>query len=419
MRHLILTGCAGFSLVGLAPADLLSQDLFLGSSTTAITRTNAVTGEQELIGACGGSIHSMALVGTDLYLGTPSGVVYRWNEALGFSEYAFQSAGDARALTARGTELLVGSTDGEVRRYDPMTGTLLGSVSTGFPVHAMCYEYGPGLGDLLVGSISGVVLKGDPLTGNFQHVGTCGGNVTAMVSHDSNIFVADDVSLIWHFEAQNMNLVNAFNVPAPATGIAHLQGDLLLSSQDGLVRRVSMFSGTLKSSCDHGMSLDALAMPETQTPGTVACVGSVCPCDNLDEGNGCGNSNGFGADLVAYGTASVSQDDLGFYAYDLPVNSYALFFMGPQSQFKAWGAGVLCVSSDGYSSTYRFQISKTGAGGTLSLGPGIAALSDASFQKQGLIAPGSTWYFQTLYRDPSGPCFTMNSSPAYGVTFQP
>lgn len=414
----LLTISSGLLLAGAAHADLLSQDLFLGSQNTAILRADAVTGDSLVIGACGGSIQSMALAGEDLWIGTPTGDVYRWNEALGFPEFAFQSAGDARAMVAHGSELLVGGTDGQVRRYDPTTGTLLGTLAVGFPVHALCFQNGPSAGDLIVGSVAGVLLQGDPVQGGFQPVGTCGGDITALASHDFQVFAADSTGTIWRFESFFMTFVDVAPIPAPATGIAWLKGDLITTSADGFVRRVSLFTGAVKESFDIGFSLDALALPVQQEPGFVTCVGTACPCDNFDIDNGCANSTGFGAELLPFGSNSVAQDDLGFYAYDLPPNTFALYFMGPDTQFTVWGAGVLCVSSGGYS-TYRFPIGNTGPGGTLQLGPGIAALSDATFQKQGLIAAGSTWYFQTLYRDPQGPCFTMNSSPAYGVTFQP
>lgn len=415
-RFSMLTG--GLLLAGAAHADLRSQDLFLGSQSTAIYRANAVTGDTELIGACGGSVHSMALVGEDLWIGTPTGDVYLWNEALGFPTFAFQAPGDARAMVAYGSELLVGGTDGQLHRYDPTAGTLLGTQAVGFPVHALCFQNGPSAGDLIVGSVAGILLQGDPIQGGFQQVGTCGGDITALASHDFQVFAADATGSFWRFESFFMTFIDASPIPAPATGIAFLKGDLVTTSTDGFVRRVSLFTGEVKESFDFGPPLDALALPIQQEPGFVTCVGSACPCDNFDGDNGCANSTGFGAELLPFGSNSVAQDDLGFYAYDLPPNTFALYFMGPDTQFTVWGAGVLCVSSGGYS-TYRFPIGNTGASGTLTLGPGIAALSDATFHKQGLIAPGTTWYFQTLYRDPKGPCFTMNSSPAYGVTFQP
>jgi len=404
-------------LTGVSHADLTARDLFLGSSTTVVYRADAVTGSQEIIGACGGSVQSMAIVGSDLYLGASSGSIYRWNEVLGFPELAFATEGDALSMVAHGSELLIGSTDGMLRRYDPASGTLLGSVSVGLPVHALCFQNGPQSGDLIAGSVSGILLQGDPVSGGFQFVGTCGADVNALVSHDFQVFAADAAGQVWRFESFGMTLVDSITLPEPASALAYLKGDLVAAAQSGNVRRVALFTGSVKASFDVGLPVDAMALPDFSEPGVVVCTGTACPCDNFDQDNGCANSSGFGAELLAFGSRSVAQDDLGFYAYDLPPNVFGLFMMGPDTQFTAWGAGVLCISSGGYS-TYRFPIQHSGPGGTLLLGPGLVALSDATFTKQGLIAPGTTWYFQALFRDPQGPCFTVNSSPAYGVTFE-
>lgn len=402
----------------LAPAqNLTAKDVVLGSETTLVHRADPVTGESEILGACGGSVHSLALVDGALYLGSVDGAVYVYDEALQFPVFAFQSEGDATAMVDLGDELLVGASDGVLRRYDPATGTLLGSASVGLPIRALCYQHGPGAGDLLVGSISGLILRGDPVAGGFQHVGTCGADITAMASAEFRVHVADTAGQIWTFDSNDMTVAGIFTMPEIANALGVLEGDLLVAGDQGKLRRLDAASGETKSELSLWIPVHALVQPHLPAPGVTTCTGSACPCGNLDGDNGCANSTGHGAELLAFGSSSVSQDDLGFYAYDLPPNVWTLFMMGSSPQFQSWGAGVLCVSGAG-GSIHRFPVQSTGSFGFVELGPGLVALADSTFSQQGLIAAGTTWYFQALYRDPQGPCFTMNSSPAYGVTFE-
>jgi hypothetical protein len=75
--------------------------------------------------------------------------------------------------------------------------------------------------------------------------------------------------------------------------------------------------------------------------------------------------------------------------------------------------GYLCTSG----TLYRFHVMNSGAGGTVTQGPGNVAQSSTSAAP---ILAGQTWNFQCYYRDLLSPCNNkVNISNGYSVTFVP
>ena len=61
------------------------------------------------------------------------------------------------------------------------------------------------------------------------------------------------------------------------------------------------------------------------------------------------------------------------------------------------------------------QPGNSGAGGQITYGPGLVNYSVNNFPPVNWFVPGSTFGFQTWYRDPSGPCGQLtNISSAVG-----
>jgi len=143
------------------------------------------------------------------------------------------------------------------------------------------------------------------------------------------------------------------------------------------------------------------------------------PCGNNDDHGGCKSSTGNGAVLAASGSASVATDDLLLEARWLPANRVGLFFMGGGSNSVPFGDGQLCVSGGGLG-VFRFKPPQSsGSQGVLTLGPGVAGLSN-SMPAAGHITAGQTWHFQTWFRDQGGPCGSgANLSNAVRVVFGP
>jgi hypothetical protein len=153
--------------------------------------------------------------------------------------------------------------------------------------------------------------------------------------------------------------------------------------------------------------------------GAPACVGaSACPCGNdAGAGLGCENSTGEGAVLVATGSSSVLADDLELATLGMPRNQNCLTFASSHVIAAVpFGDGSRCLAPP----VSRFSIQSSGATGSAAYGPGLAAYSAARFPAANHFVAGSTFGFQTWYRDPNGPCGALtNVSSARLVAFTP
>jgi len=141
-------------------------------------------------------------------------------------------------------------------------------------------------------------------------------------------------------------------------------------------------------------------LPVGQGPGVGYCFGSSCPCGNDDPNAGCANSTGSGALLSASGFASVASDDLDFVVSGMPANQIGRVYTGQNQALVPFGNGRRCVGG-GSTGLIRFPVGTAGAVGTMSLN---GVISTAQGISPGSLAAGSTWNFQTWYRDPTGPC---------------
>ena len=146
------------------------------------------------------------------------------------------------------------------------------------------------------------------------------------------------------------------------------------------------------------------------SPGIEFCFGTGCPCGNDDPAAGCANSLGSGAHLgVAAGSASIASDDLDLQTTGLPTTVNGIVFMGGTQQSTPFGDGIRCAGGP----TKRFGIQSSGATGTMGISGPVGL-------KPGVITSGSTWIFQTWYRNPPGPCGKgTNLSNAVLVDFVP
>lgn len=141
--------------------------------------------------------------------------------------------------------------------------------------------------------------------------------------------------------------------------------------------------------------------------------GTLCPCANIgEEGHGCANSTGLGAQLSVTGLPSVGADELVFLGTDLPPGLPALFFAGTAQAGGGlgtlFGDGLLCVGG----TIVRGDVASA-TGGSASWGPGLAA--DLAW------SAGDLRYVQVWYRDPNaGPCASgFNLSNAIELTLIP
>ena len=152
------------------------------------------------------------------------------------------------------------------------------------------------------------------------------------------------------------------------------------------------------------------------------CFGTEgdCPCDNADPTAGCTNSTSSGASLEGQPVASVLADDLVLEFSGLPRNSTLIPLMGAGTNAATFGDGRICLGAGGLK-IFRFAPLNSGPEGIAFLTEPVA-YARAKFyvdgEPLGQILPGSTWYFQGWYRDPSGPCGSgFNTTNALVVSF--
>ncbi len=149
------------------------------------------------------------------------------------------------------------------------------------------------------------------------------------------------------------------------------------------------------------------------------CLADYAPCGNggfyPGSNEGCRNSSGLGAMMVANGSTSVATDDMTLQLTQLPLNKPGIIIMSPNATTPMmFGDGVLCLTSP----IYRYFGMNSGATGSMTFGPGLIGHANANFPPLGHVAPGSTFYFQGWFRDPPGPCGTgKNLTNAVRINF--
>jgi hypothetical protein len=210
-------------------------------------------------------------------------------------------------------------------------------------------------------------------------------------------------------------------MPDSLMGIPICEGDILMPPVFGaagspfpaiLIPAEALGLATLRSgTANYSDDLDAAdyvwTAPELITDEYCLCDSSApAPCSNYDPTAGCVNSTGVGARLVASGTSSVIGT-LTMTASLLPPGQPGVLFTGPSPALIPFKDGLLCVTG----TIRRLAIGFSGASGSITY-TGVVGLAAA---KGLVIAPGDTWFFQTWFRDPAGPC-SKGSNLTNGVS---
>ena len=126
------------------------------------------------------------------------------------------------------------------------------------------------------------------------------------------------------------------------------------------------------------------------------------------------NSVGSGALISGSGSASVGANDLTLNCIQLPANKPGLYYYGPAQQQVPFGNGWRCISGGGIG-IFRLGTVTSSAGGVATYNVNYAAQT----LPNGIITPGSKWFFQFWYRDPGQPPAEFNLSDALEVDFLP
>jgi hypothetical protein len=211
-------------------------------------------------------------------------------------------------------------------------------------------------------------------------------------------------------------------------GISGQQGDDLDALDVSVVKYFDCNENGVEDAVDiaNGSSIDANSngIPDECEDGVIETC--MCPegsgmCGNDYATGGCENSTTLGAKLLSNvgsgGTTSIANDDLVLTTSQLPLNVSGMVFMGASPKTPTpFYDGLRCIESP----VLRYPLANSGPSGQIVLGPGIAALAAIRFGVPGTIDAGENWYFQTWYRDSTGPCGNgSNLSNSVRVTFTP
>ena len=146
---------------------------------------------------------------------------------------------------------------------------------------------------------------------------------------------------------------------------------------------------------------------------TPTCFGTspavACPCGNTGGPiNGCGNSvDAFGAELSAFGGASLSEDEMVIAAWRMP-SSAAVVFQGTTNAESAFGDGKLCTGG----SLIRIA-TRTNVNGACK----YPVLGEPRLAFVGNVTSPGTRVYQIWYRDEASFCTsdTFNLSNALRI----
>ncbi|MCB9915298.1 MAG: hypothetical protein H6828_09130 [Planctomycetes bacterium] len=211
--------------------------------------------------------------------------------------------------------------------------------------------------------------------------------------------------------AENLGLVTARSTGAIGDDLNALDTVSLSTGTDcngnGVPDSIDIASGASTDVNGNGIPDEC----ELIASGYCYCpVGGPAPCANWDGSAGCRNSTGVGALLSGSGTSSVFNDDLVLTVSNMPTGQFGIVYFGSTAIGPfPFGDGLRCVGGG----VVRFGPKNSGAGGSISYGPGLIG-GGAPW------VPFSTVRFQGWYRDPFGPCGNgFNLSNALAVTFTP
>lgn len=377
--------------------------------------------------------------GPTLFLGrdsnTPEDVLLRWSPSAGFSSvgggmgatgFAFHKVSDllayddgsGPALYCAGTFDLAGGVPcNNIARWDGNQWTAVGGgmqtdINSPTPIVGALTVYDPGSGPLLLAGGRFDMVDGQPI----ELLAAWDGQSWAPLG--AGLAGKGAFSTVRHVEihdpgAQGPQLYVSgdFQIPGGASvpGLARFDGstwhtagrfqgtpNALASFDDGGGRALFVAGSFHAVDSIPSHNLARLADPCGPDLGQPFCSSGM-------------NSTGEAALLRASGSAEVSQGDITLQASSLPPYTTALFITSFAAGDQPFGEGRLCVSSP---IERILPPAAADSQGSLSLAVDFQAPYAAGF------LPGSSAYFQTWYRDPSGGSSAFDLTDGLRIDFR-
>jgi len=149
----------------------------------------------------------------------------------------------------------------------------------------------------------------------------------------------------------------------------------------------------------------------TSQDGNSNGIPDECECAATSYCTTSPNSVGPGTLIWSVGLPSLSINNFWLVAVQAPPGQFGIFYYGNTTANQPFGEGIRCVGG------LTFRLEPVVIGGNGRAGDHLDFTQPPANSGLGEITPGSTWYFQFWYRDPTGGPVGFNFSDGLAVTF--
>ncbi len=206
-------------------------------------------------------VRALAFDAASVYAGDLNGGIMQLDLATGdFVDLFWVPGSDASDIVVHQAHLLVSSTSGTIHRVDPVTQTVLSTLTSPVQIQAMALRGD----DLYVAGTIGEVYKGNALTGGFQpFAGICLGPIQALALSDTTIYAGDLVGAVVRFDMATGDFLGATFVPDSVTAMAWDGDSVLVSENGGTIWRLDPQNGAVLDTMTAPIFVDAMDLLAT------------------------------------------------------------------------------------------------------------------------------------------------------------
>ena len=248
---------AGAAAIGPLCPVLRAADLFVAGTIGEVYKGDSRTGGFEQFGGiCLSPVRALAYDAASVYAGDQNGGIVQLDLATGaFIDLWWVPGSNASDIVVHQGDLLVSSTFGTIHRVDPITQTVVSTMTSPIQIQAMALRGD----DLFIAGTVGEVYKGNALTGGFQpYAGICLGPIQALALSDSTIYAGDLVGAVARFDLATGDFMGASFIPHSVTALAWDGDGVLASEQNGTIWRLNPVNGAILDSLISPIFIDAM-----------------------------------------------------------------------------------------------------------------------------------------------------------------